>query len=315
MFKSLTTGLISTVLFASLFAEDGKCNASFDGKLLNIQIGNMKVSFIEKDSWTLHRAFYNSKDWLVPSGFMQSVLYEDFPDSQDKKMDHFLGAGHRHEKVDSVSVTFFKGGKDLKKMKTEAPFSVIENADAATVEKHSKFISEIGGFLLEHQSKVTVSADSIKEDFYYKGGDGILGKVKFMYPFMHIFPNSTKYWLAGDDNGDIIEEGLFKDDGSFTLNKPIRWTFIYDPGKETGTIYCYPETYTGINKLWNRSYDNKLYFMSDCVKKNGDEKSLSVSVYPFSALEKDWRKKAGELLFVKTGIKFVDKKIDANVQK
>lgn len=311
--RKLLSALLPSFALFMVFSTDAAevksdtCKVSYEKKSMAVQIGAMDVRFSEKNSWTIHSAFYNSKEWLVPSGFMQSVLFEEFTDPNVK--DHFLGTGHRPEKVEEVSITFLKNGKEVKKLKIEKDFSIQENADTVVVEKKSKFISEIGGCLLEHYSKVSVLSDRIKEEFTYKGGDGSLGKVKFMYPFMHIFPNSTKYWVAGDDKGAVIESGEFKDDNTFTLNKQFRWALIFDPVKELGTVYCYPETYAGQknqhNRFWNRPYDNKLYFMSDCVKKKGEEKSYEVTLFPFNAVENDWHKKAQDLLLSAFSIKAI----------
>lgn len=305
MFKSLGIFFVSSALFVILNADAQTCKASYDKEILTVKIGEMNVRFSGKNSWTLHSADYKSGAWLVPSGFMQSVLFEEFQDESIK--DHFLGTGHRPEQVEDVSISFVKNGKALKKFQIGKDFAMQEDADSVIIEKRSKFISEIGGFLLEHKSKVSVFSDKIKEEFSYKGGDGKLNNVKYMYPFMHIFPNTTKYWVAGEDNGAIIESGEFRDDNSFTLNKQFRWAFVYDPEKELGTVYCYPETYAGQrnlhNRFWNRPYDNKLYFMSDCVKTKGEEKSYEVTLFPFNASEKDWRSKAQEILFSASGIK------------
>ena len=262
-----------------------------DGLSLVVRSGDYKMRFAEKSSWTFREAWYKGKQFLTTSGWQQPVLNEA---GVPKGKDAFLGTGHRRETVESIAVTAPGAGT----YPVAAGLS-ITNGNVFIIEKKSKFVSEFSGYLYEHRSWVTVSPDGIHERYWFRAAGEGTTNVNFMYIFMHIFRNSTKQWIVGDDKGEIARDE-FKDDMSFTLKKDIRWAFIYDPVETVGMVYVYPRIYEGRpgfrNSFWNRSYDNKLYLQIDPKRKSGEEFEYEVTAKAFIAGIESWEADAGKML-------------------
>ncbi|MDD4869087.1 MAG: hypothetical protein PHR77_00905 [Kiritimatiellae bacterium] len=266
-----------------------------DGKSLFVRSGDYTMRFAEKSSWTFREASYRGKQFLTTSGWQQPVLNEA---KVPKGKDTFLGTGHRREAVESIAVTVSNASESVLTYPVVEGLS-ITNGDMFIIEKKSKFISEFSGLLYEHRSWVTVSPDGIHERYWFRAAGEGTTNVNYMYVFMHIFRNSTKQWIVGDDKGEITK-GEFIDDMSFSLKKDIRWAFIYDPMEIVGVVYVYPKIYEGKrgfkNSFWNRSYDNKLYLQIDPKRKMGEEFEYEVTLKVFIAPAEIWETEAKKTL-------------------
>jgi len=253
------------------------------------------MRFAEKSSWTFREAWYKRKQFLSTSGWQQPVLNEA---GVPKGKDAFLGTGHRRETVESIGVTVSEAGKPGHAYPVAEGLSVT-NGNIFTVAKKSKFISEFNGLLYEHRSWVTLSPDGIHERYWFRAAGEGTTNVNFMYVFMHIFRNSTKQWVVGDDKGETARDE-FKDDMSFSLKKDIRWAFIYDPIETVGIVYVYPRMYEGRsgfkNSFWNRNYDNKLYLQIDPKRKMDEEFEYEVTVKAFISEAELWEVPAKKIL-------------------
>jgi hypothetical protein len=262
-----------------------------DGKSLFVKSGDYTIRFAANTSWTFREAWFQGKQFLATSGWQQPVLNEA---NVPKGKDAFLGTGHRKEAVESIVVTVSNADGVAVTYPVEEGLSVT-NGDVFIVEKHSKFISEFSGLLYEHRSWVTVSNSSIHERYWFRAAGAGTTNVNYMYVFMHIFRNTTKFWVVGDDTKEI-QRGEFLDDMSFSLKKDILWAFIYDPAETIGVVYAYPSIYEGKkgfkNSFWNRTYDNKLYLQIDPKRKTGEEFEYSVSLRAFSAVPENWETEA-----------------------
>lgn len=159
------------------------------------------------------------------------------------------------------------------------------------MKKKSRFVSDFSGLLYEHTARLRLTSDGLFETFEFKAGTGTLSNVNFLYPFMHIFPKTTRTWIAGESIGETAR-GEFLDDRSFTLKTDILWALVYDPVQTVGLAYVYPEIYRGqsgsSNKFWNRTHDNKLYFQIDPSRNVGEAFSYSVTLRAFAATTAEW---------------------------
>lgn len=277
-------------------AQDIVYSVYFAGDSLQVVIDGYHASFysIERASFTIREVRYGGQTWLSPTGAMQPVLLER--DISDTIKDAFLGTGHRLEKIDELRlvISYADGTTQVEKFTPEMRLE--GKASAVSVKKKSRFISESGGFFYSHESLVTVKPDGIEENYRFKAADGDMSKVRFMYAFMHCFAKSSKYWIAGNDKGEVIDRGEFKSDRSFTLNKTIRWVIVYDPEKKLGTVYAYPETYEGEAKFWNRTGDKKLYLTVHPPKKEGEEARYQVRLEVFEVGEEKWEAMGRKIL-------------------
>ena len=265
------------------------------GNSLTVKAGGYKIDFAEGPSWTFRKAFYNDKLILDSSGWQQAVLAEvQLP----KGVDSFLGSGHRKEKVLSIKLSAYQYNK-LVGTYPIAEGLAVTNGTFFVVEKQSQFISGQNGLFYDHTSRISIGADGISEDFYFKVTGEKTSCVAWMYVFMHIFPKTMKTWMAGDAHNEI-ERGTFVADASFTLKKDFLWLFVYNPADNIGVVYKYPEVYEGMegfkNSFWNRKDDNKLYLRINPKKNKGEEFSCSVKLKAFEAKADDWETEAKRVL-------------------
>ena len=256
-----------------------------EGPSFIVVSGDYRMRFCEKQSWTMRELFYKGKAVLIHSGFMQPVLNEKVPAGTDP----FLGTGHRREAIDSVRL-LVEGGSEAGAYSIAEGLSV-KSGSSFIFEKKSRFVSDFSGLLYEHTARLRLTGDGLSETFEFKAGTGTLSNVNFLYPFMHIFPKTTRAWIAGESMGETAR-GEFLDDKSFTLKKDILWALVYDPLQTVGLAYVYPEIYRGhsgsSNKFWNRTHDNKLYFQIDPPRNAGEEFSYSVTLRAFAATTAEW---------------------------
>lgn len=291
LFLIILTGKQLTAQNKALFITTYK-----EGPAVVITVGDYRVIFSEKMSWTYRDVFYKEKMLLVPSGFQQSVIKET---NVPKGSDTFLGTGHRKETIEQVQiiVTNKKNKKHIHEVK---PGMELPVGQSYTFHKKSKFISEFNGLLYDHESKITISKDGIQEDYHFKATGDDLSKVSLMYVFMHIFPNSTKYWTVGN-NEEVTHRGEFLNDKSFSLKKDFRFGLIYDPEQNLGTAIIYPQMYKGHpgglqNAFWNRETNNKHYLQIDPKRNKDDEFSYSAKIKGFEAKNTIWEAAAKSLL-------------------
>jgi len=296
----LALSFIATMGFA-----DSTALAVFDknhgeGPSLRLKLGPFEMRFAEKMSWTFRETTWNGAPLFVPSGFMQPVLNEA---GAPKGKDMFLGTGHRGERVLSVDLEILEGGK-TESVAVREGLSV-SRGEAFTVVKKSRFESEWNGALYEHTSRVTVSAEGIREVYAFTALSASCSNVNYFYIFMHIFTNTTRAWAVGDDALSVFARGEFGDDGSFSLRKDIRYALVHDPSAELGMAIVYPETYAGRkgfwNSFWNRAYDNKLYLQIDPKRKPGESFVYECFTRPFKATAAEFESRGQEVVrgFVK----------------
>jgi len=277
-------------------------NDAQKGPLVSVSAGGYELLFSEKTSWTFIQIKYNDRVCMPATGFYQPVLFETgLPGG---KAD-FLGTGHNPEVIDSIELTAVRKGKQLRAEPINDELS-IQGADEYIFHKNSRFISAAHGTYYHHEAKITVNSAGINEQYSFKTGDGGMSNVSYMYVFMHIFPNTTKYWITGNDFKET-DRGTFLDDNSFSLRKDFRWALIYDPVENTGIAAWYPRIYEGRrgfkNSFWNRNYDNKLYLQIEPKRVKGEEFSYSMSVKAFDASESKWESAGKSIIETALGYK------------
>lgn len=252
-----------------------------EGIALLVTAGDYKIRFAERMSWTFRDITYKGKKVNATSGAQQPVLNElKVPDGVDR----FLGTGHRKEQIELIEVIVLDKNNQVTGTYEVKEGLKITAGESYIVHKKSRFFSEVGGLYYLHDSKITVSPSGIKEDYSFKAEADDYSNVSFMYVFMHIFPKTTTKWLAGGNDGGIIEEGEFIADNSFTLQKDFRFCLIYNPTEQLGISLVYPETYVGVgmkNAFWNRPNDNKHYLRIDPKRTKGDEFTYSAMLRVF----------------------------------
>ena len=276
------------------FSQEADYHLFFEQGYLHVKVGQYEMRFWEKPSWTFRDVYFDGKKWQQDTGWLQPVLRET--NTPETMKDAFLGTGHRPEQVDQVKIIVQATGRDPRQFKITEDIDLKGRAHAVSIVKQSRFISAAGGFFYDHQSEVTLTAEGQREKYFFKAADGDLDKVQLLYAFMHIWPKTATQWVVGDDQGQVIDEGTFRSDGSFSCDKSFRWALIYEPQAGLGTVYVYPEMSPGRNKFWNRSYDRKLYLTVDPPRKAGQESTYFVRLEAYSATKENWQNKGRMLL-------------------
>lgn len=244
------------------------------GPALQVTAGDYTMVFSERKSWTFREIIFKDIAVTSPNGAHQAVLREK---QTPQGMDRFLGTGHRREQIESMEVIVLDPTGKVINTFPVAPGLKLNEGDSYVIHKKSKFHSEVGGLYYLHDAKITISRAGIKQDFSFKAVADDYSNVDFMYAFMHMFPKTATSWLAGDDR-EIIDQGEFLSDRSFTLNKDIRYLLVHDPQQKTGVAVIYPEVYPGYKKkntFWNRERDSKHYLQVEPKKVKGEEFSYS----------------------------------------
>lgn len=267
-----------------------RASVSSDGKKLEVAAGNYRTRFESRTSWTMRSVFYRDACINQSEGgtYLQCVLNENHGqvDASGKKVDPFLGSGHRPEQVEQLVIELYAGTRRLSRQAVTAGLKPQVGGDTVAVRKLSRFVSAYNGLLMSVDYTTVISPAGVEQYARLTPGDGDLSKINFIYPVMHMFPNATREWTAflGDQ---VVETGLFKDDNTFTLAKRITAFATFDPATKTG-IYLYHlvEYAGGVHSIWNRPGDNKLYFKYPRFRSADDVRDyrLFLTAFPCAGL-------------------------------
>ena len=248
----------------------------------------MKVNFRKSTAWTVSQISY--RDQLLVQGRGSNGTVIAFP--------KFIGTGHGGEEVHRF---FFRcDGDDYE------PGDVSEFGG-----EEIKAIKEstIGPF--KHRAEIIFPAegDFILHRYQYRITEP-LDDLNLMYAFMHCVHNDFKEYIALLPDSNVKEERLDDDDGSVTLQEDVKAVVYYSDAHELGMAFVFPEVYRGAheyvagqkeyisNFIWDRSYDNKLYFNSGVREKGlgvGDEFEYRLKLTPFAAAPDEWKEIGLEL--------------------
>ena len=263
-----------------------------DSKHIAITAGNYNLTFSAAHSWTLRSVYFRNQviDQALPGAFLQTVINESHGQVENgKRVDPFLGSGHRPEHIYYLAVAILKGTKTVavrelfsqqKGLKLKAtkngrkitlikPFELDEAGNIVIIKKKSKFLSPCNGLLIYLEFNTVISPSGIEQYVRITGGEGNLKKIKFMFPLMHMLPKATFEYLTYNGS-HLVEKGKFKDDKSFSLKKSITSLITWVPKSETGIYIYHTSSYPGgkVN-IWNRPLDNKIYFKYPHPKLSG----------------------------------------------
>lgn len=259
-------------------------------KTLSITDGTISVDFRESTAWTIARMAFNDIQLVGPRGSQGTVITLDGKG--------FVGTGH--------------GGEDVRRWIARCDGTEIQldagielNGQEVVIVKESI----IGP--LEHRAEVVFPSEgnSILYRYSYRVREGI-GDLRRMYAFMHCVDNAFDKYMALLPDGTIREERLNRDDGTFTLGEDVKSVVYYNGGEQLGMAFVYPEVYPGARKwigrkkhfvgtfIWDRNYDNKLYFNSDAGEREyavGDEFAYHLKLTPFTAGPSEWKETGKKL--------------------
>lgn len=264
-------------------------------KELSVTDDTISVDFRASTAWTISRIAYRDVPLVGARGSQGTVI--------TLAGKGFVGTGHGGEEVRRFFVRGEGREIDVK------PGLSLRGREVALVKE-----SILGP--LEHRAEVVFPAEgnSILYRYTYRVREGI-GDLQRMYAFMHCVDNAFDEYMALLPDGTIREERLNGDDGAFTLGEDVKSVVYYNADQKLGMAFVYPEVYPGARKwigrrkhfvgtfIWDRKYDNKLYFNSDAGEREyavGDEFAYRLKLTPFTAGPDEW-KETGKTLSAEVG--------------
>lgn len=267
-------------------ATQARASLSADGKTLEVSAGDYRTRFDSRTSWTMRSVFYKTAniDQSEGGAFLQCVLNENHGqvDASGKKVDPFLGSGHRPEQIDQLVVELYAGTKRLSRETVVAGLKPQAGGDTVVVRKLSRFVSAYNGLLMKLDYTTVITPAGVEQYARLTPGDGDITKINFFYPVMQMFPNATHDWAAFL-GAQVVEAGVFKDDNSFSLGKRLSAFVTFNPETKTGIYLYHPADYAGgVHNIWHRKGDNKLYFKYPRFKSVDDVRDYRLFLTAFT---------------------------------
>jgi hypothetical protein len=277
-------------VFKGTPAGQARASLSADGKTLEVAAGDYRTRFEARPSWTMRSVFYKTANINQSEGgaFLQCVLNEKHGqvDASGKKVDPFIVSGHRPEQIDQLVVELYAGTQRLSREAVTAGLKPQVGGDTVVVRKKSRFVSAYNGLLMSLDYTTVITPAGVEQYARLTPGDGDITKINFFYPVMQMYPNATQNWAAFL-GAKVVEAGVFKDDNSFSLGKQVTAFVTFDPETKTGIYFYHPAEYAGgVNNIWHRSGDNKVYFRYPRFKSVEDVRDyrLFLTAFPCTGL-------------------------------
>ncbi|MCF7855190.1 MAG: hypothetical protein K9N51_10365 [Candidatus Pacebacteria bacterium] len=255
----------------------------------------LRVAFRASTAWTISHIAYRDVPLVGPRGFQGTVI--------TLAGKGFVGTGH--------------GGEDVRRLfvRCDGREQVVK-AGLTLQGKEVTLVKESVLGPLEHRAEVVFPAG--EEFILYRYVYHVryeIEDLQRMYVFMHCVDNTFDEYMVLLPDSTVREEKLDRDDGSFSLGEDVKSVVYYNDGEQVGMAFVYPEVYSGARKwigpekqfvgtfIWDRKYDNKLYFNSDAGEREyalGDEFAYHLKLTPFTAGPEEWTE-TGKRLSAETG--------------
>ena len=242
-----------------------------------VNSGNLQVRFESRSFWTLYRIEYKGKRIGVDNYGSHYGSVAKFKDIG------FIGSGHTEndkEKIKKISVTV--DGK-----KVTIPQAVYPQCKSFSLSKVSMVRSiQLSTVVDIADDKIveTVTVEAIKPE-----------KLDLFYHFMHPWSPTATDYIAETTDGKIIQN-TFKGDKGFKIEKPVKWSAVFDATLNTGAVIFLSELPANARfsvKYWDmppRYRKHYLQTMNKVELKPGTKYSYRAIVVPFAATPDDWKK-------------------------
>ena len=268
------TAIFSILLFLSahnLNAGQGDPET----EIFILQSDKYKIEINTKYSYTIRRICFENYEAGKNTGFYGAVIA---PESGT-----YIGAGHTEggiEKIQSTSLFVNDQQTNIENGRTY-------NGELLRFEK----VSRLDNLLFT--TTIKVSSSGITESKFFEAVED--QKINCVYAFLYCLNVNTTEWLAETTN-DLSEKGIFKNDGSWHLQKDIKWVAVYDQNANKGILIYFPIVIKGQSRksaIWDiaEAY-HKYYLMLDVpnlIKKGFKSKEMVLEFSCFSAEKTDWK--------------------------
>lgn len=241
-------------------------------------VGDVGVRFESRSFWTLYRINYRG----ISVGIDQFGSH--YGTVAKLKGIGFIGSGHRENKDEQIiDVRFVVDGKRITLPVASYFCNEIRMVKKSRIEAINLY------------SEVVVADGVITESVAYDVDCPV--ELDLIYHFMHPWnPSTSDYCASLPDGSEVV--GTFTGANDFKLNKPIKWTAVYDRKHETGAMTRVVEAPEGrpyFVKYWDKELPYKKFYLQAYTNRTlmpGERYAFSVKVVPFAAGSSTWMDEA-----------------------
>jgi len=237
-------------------------------------LGDLQVRFESRSFWTLYRVDYRGTRLGVDrfgSHYGSVALFSGLG---------FVGSGHTENEDEQL--------RDLKLWvdgrATLVPPPAIE-CRTLRLEKRARLRS------LSLATRIDVDSRRIVEDVRLSAEQA--AAVDLVYHFMHPWtPTATEYLAELPDGSRVA--GRFDGDGTQKIDKPTRWSAIYDGPSGAGAVTCVLAAPAGDDwrtRYWDKPPSYRKHYFVTNLKRTipaGEQAHYRVAVQPFAATVEAW---------------------------
>ena len=241
-------------------------------------VGDLQIRFESRSFWTLYRIDYKGSRLCKDTFGSHYGSVANFPGVG------FLGSGHTENEDEQITdLKLSVDGKPADRPERET------RCQELCLEKTSRLRD-----LVLH-TVVTVKDNRIVEDVHLKAEKPT--PVNLIYHFMHPWVPTLTEYLAELPDGTRVE-GAFTGDKTQKIDKPTRWSAVYDAPTQKGAVTCVLEAPADDN--WRTRYWDvpdvyrKHYFTTFLGKTVPADKEFHyrVVIQPFAAPQATWKAEA-----------------------
>lgn len=244
-------------------------------------VGDLGVRFESRSFWTLYRIDYQGTRLCLDrfgSHYGSVVLFPGVG---------FIGSGHTENEDEQIlDLKLFIDGKPV-----ETPAAAVQ-CDDIRLKKQSR----IRAFVLD--TDIRVRDNRIVEDVRLRADEAT--PVSLIYHFMHPWTNTATEYCAELLDGSRVE-AAFNGDKAQKIDKPTRWSAIYDSPSGKGAVtyvLATPEDGSWCTRYWDISDRYRKHYLATFVKQTvpaNTELHYRVVTVPFAATADQWKAEAARV--------------------
>jgi len=244
-------------------------------------VGDLQVRFESRSFWTLYRIDYQGTRLCHDRWGSHYGTVAFFPGVG------FIGSGHtENENEEVLSRALEVDGKPVAQPETTYRCRKI------VLRKESKVRT------LHYKTTITVADNRIWEEVILKADEPT--KVDLIYHFMHPWTHTATEYLAEMPDGTRVE-GSFTDSKKLLLDKPAKWSAIYDAPSGKGAVTYVlevPEAQPWSTLYWDQPERYRKHYLRTFVKSTvpaNEELRYRIVTVPFAAAAEKWKEEAAKV--------------------
>lgn len=245
------------------------------------EVGDLGIRFESRSFWTLYRIDYKGTRLCLDRFGSHYGSVANFPGVG------FIGSGHTENEDEQVlDVRLGVDGKPV-----EQPAAMVR-CDSIRLRKQSRIRT------LVLDTDIHVGDNRIIEDVRLRADEA--APVSRIYHFMHPWTNTATEYCAELLDGSRIE-GAFNGDKKMKVDKPTRWSAIYDGPSGKGAVtyvLVAPEDGSWRTWYWDISDRYRKHYFATFINQTvpaGKESHYRIATVPFEAAADQWKAEAARI--------------------